>query len=308
MKNIVNFGFKFSTLYFINCDVQSKTTSDVFDTVNNLCIMIGVNVEIHQCQTKEKLKNTFRDIEGKAKDSGDVPIIHIESHGSRSGIRLESGGEFTREELSGWFCRINVACQNNLMVFLASCSGGFTATTFLDFLTKEGKEQRAPMLAFIGPNKDITLGHLHPKIEAFYTTLLKKEKRDLYKAVEVLNDGVNSSMAQFFYCTGVQVFHDFMEQYIAGDMAGRLKDRQSFLAYIEGIKAQFFDKKGFPADEVAVRQFVLTSLDEDIYRGMLNEIWTNYFMVDLYPDNRSRFPHVGGINGWDEMVRRVTEE
>jgi hypothetical protein len=307
VKNIVNFGFKFSTLYFLNCDARAKTTSDVFDTIKNLCIMIGVNAEMHECQTKEKLKTSFRVIEARAKNDGDVPFLHLESHGSRLGIRLESGAKFTRGELSEWFCRINVACQNNLMVFLAACSGGFTATTFLDFLTKNGKEQRAPMLALIGPNTDITLGHLHPKIEEFYTTLLKKEKRDLYKAVEILNDEGDSSTEPFFYCTSVQIFHDFMERYIAGDMADRFKDRQSFLAHIEEIKAQFIAEKGFPAGEMAVRQLAVTLLDEETYRGMLNEIWTNYFTVDFYPENRSRFPHVGGINGWDEMVERVSK-
>jgi hypothetical protein len=95
------------------------------------------------------------------------PVLHVEAHGlnDRSGLLFLPSGEQMKWAEVADLCRsLNEATKNNLVVFLATCTG-FEATRGVDVL------RTTPFCFMLGPDRDVMNAELVGATSRFYLEL-----------------------------------------------------------------------------------------------------------------------------------------
>jgi hypothetical protein len=118
-------------------------------------------VSFDEPETAEDFRGALINIRDHLLSTGEIPLLHIETHGDPDGITLRSGQSLGWCQLKGILTEINIASKLNLMVVLAACHG--------DNLVKTMRlTDRCPIWGSIGPQTTVPAGGLLDSFKIFY--------------------------------------------------------------------------------------------------------------------------------------------
>ena len=126
-------------------------------------ITVSSKTELIEClkSLEPKVKNGFR------------PILHFDAHGSKEhGLEIGVTGNFVSwAEITNELRKLNIACRNNLFVFVSSCYGYY----LLKALTIK---EPCPFFIMFGHTDIVTFGEIESSIAPFYSQLFKTGRID----------------------------------------------------------------------------------------------------------------------------------
>ena len=149
--------------------------------------------------TKQEFIDTLYIIEKKM-TKGEVFTLHLETHGSESGIRFSSDECITWEFFFECIRPINIKMGHNLILIMAMCKGGA-------IISHIEPDKRAPYKAFIGTYRIITQDEVCRGFHAFYENY--SNMLDIVEGMRALDleiDGVDPKKKTFWCQTAESIF------------------------------------------------------------------------------------------------------
>lgn len=222
------------------------------------------------CQNKDEVLVAISHAAERAQRTGISPVLHIEAHGGELGLEgpnRQGNTEFLAwDALTGPLQNLNRATKCNLVVFVAACTGiaGIQALT---------RGPVAPAVALVGPCSEVAPRDLLEGQKEFYRRCMD----DMPQLVDALESASNEIGTVVFEYESVVVlaYETFVE-----DLLKRLRQTTN-----EGaIDVQNTPTDNFPSSHV------------------LQTIWDEMFMIDIYPENQKHF----GVD-WNTIVKLLTE-
>ena len=140
-------------------------------------------VEFAEPITKAELLEVLEKIRNEALN-GILPMIHFECHGCEDGLGTASGELVEWDEIREILIEINRSTKLNLMIVIAACNGAYLIKVCT-------KLEAAPFWAIIGPEVEVSAGHIQDNFGRFYESLFSDLNGD--KAMNILNEGVAHS-------------------------------------------------------------------------------------------------------------------
>lgn len=230
---------------------------------------VEVNLKLHVITTREDFFAILSSLTEDARRSDLTPILHIETHGNENGIELASGDFLLWEDLKDSFIDLNTQSKNNLFITLAACSGAYLVKTL-------SLTDRAPCWGLVGPKKTILPNELLSSFSAYYRELLATgdggaAMRQLKIAAPQCEDMFYLTISEIFF---EQVFNKYLAVSCSEEA---IKDRVRRIR--DNCKGT--DIPNFIIDKLK-RKLADPSEAFEKYKS-------NFFMIDLYPENEKRF-------------------
>jgi hypothetical protein len=226
-------------------------------------------------QNKKEFYSALKLIEKEATESGLYPMLHIDCHGSKSGLQLKNGEEITWAELRDYLIDINKACRLNLVITLAACNG-----THLIYVVN--KLDRAPFRALIAPVHEISAGEIEADFKAFYETFFRTLSGD--EAMKALNRGIISNDLKYNFFSIKGLFLKAYAKYLANHCIG--KGRQKRIEELLSKSRKNPDVRRHNIGDIRKRiKDELKKIEEPRFY----EVKKRFFFEDLYPENEKQF-------------------
>jgi hypothetical protein len=137
------------------------------------------DVRFAEFTTREALNERLSEIAGGLAKTREIPIVHIESHGTDDGqgIVPVSGGLVRWKELRAPLEEINANSGLHVLLVLALCSGA-------QIIELVDPTERAPFWGYVGSDKVVSAGAVEKGFPPFYSTLFATN--DLVRATQAL--------------------------------------------------------------------------------------------------------------------------
>lgn len=247
-----------------------RLREDIMDT--SMSLDAGSMIRYYRTESLNDLAASIVALVTEYKKGEMVPAIHVEGHGlvGERGFALPNGDQCRWEVFRDYITPLNVAMQLNLMVVLATCFGG-------SFVRAIRTTDPAPVWGLIGPTREITAGQVHGDFGAFYRTLFKTGSGG--QAIQVLNERAIKGLYMRTTAEGffLEVWKGYKRDYCSKDT---MKTR------VRRIYRQGKELKN--GHHVSIGQLKRRlKKDESAHFSQYRD---RYFMFDLYPSNRARFP------------------
>jgi hypothetical protein len=255
---------------------DSKTGEDLYDVVvfPKSRALEGLQTDFSRVANEAELTRKLLAIAHAAKVANHHPIIHLETHGTESGIALGDGSFVSWRNLAPLFARINEACRMNLLVVALACQGWNLTYSLMP-------SDRAPVFMLVGPPDDMTAAALLSASSGFYESLFAE--LDVNKGLVAMNKQldfkdwpVRPATAEILFC---RVFRLYLKE-LGSNSA--LQERENELV------ARFARQKSLDVMQTAELRLALRA-DLSEHRQAYNRLRETFLMLDLFPDNRARF-------------------
>jgi len=218
------------------------------------------------CRSKADVIRAIAHAQAFMRRTKQIPVLHIETHGDTQGLEGPDGvggyEQLSWGEITGPLQMLNIETGCNLVVVVAACTGfaGISALT---------KGPRAPAIGLIGPTAELTGSDLLNGMKELYRGWRGEgpRMRDMVASASRETTGVHFEF---------EPFSTLFYEALVADLVRRLRQEKARMA--EGHMPAAIPT--FPPAYV------------------LQRIWDEMFMMDVEPENRSRF----GI----DMTRVVT--
>ena len=239
-----------------------STGSELKESIDGYVGLLPKQPRVSFCQVSSKadFEQGLKTLGSSCRNTGMIPILHIEIHGCEQGLGLSSGEFVKWEELHDLLEPINTVCGNKLLVTLAVCCGAY-------FMQTLQINRHVPFWGIVGSFEPLQVNKLLACYKQFYKTYLNT--LDLNAAVCALQKANMQTTANYRLVTSVETFVKVYSDYIKTHMSpGALRRRAQ--------KAIASEYPNISVDERVVmeRQFVEKAL------GRKN---------DDYQDARKRF-------------------
>lgn len=161
-------------------------------------------VHFWTAQTREEFLGRLKQIEDDVRTTGRPPIVHLETHGDRSGLFVTSGETVTWADLKGPLTNINITARLNLLVVVAACHGEALLSVLQAY-------DRAPVWGMIGPNRPVYDTEIDQANAAFYGTL--HSTVDGAVAVRAMRAATGGERSPFGFYSAQWFFREVMRGY-----------------------------------------------------------------------------------------------
>lgn len=259
-----------------------KTGWALFDELQPAALVSAppVDVDFIRVQSRKEFVAAVRRIAEDFRDSGKLPLLHIETHGSDEGIGSTGSDGVSWSELMAELIPLNQVTGLRLWVVLAACEG-------LWGLKMAQPVPRAAFLALLGPNQPISAGKLQTAVLQFYRTLLRDPNGNA--AIKAMNEAVAPEPAAFGIVNAETLFKDVYTAF--------LRDRCSepeLTRRVEGIARaaalRFKAEHGVELLTESAQQFrSLARQHVEAVDEHFTECRRHFFFTDLFPENEQRF-------------------
>ncbi|MGV1013020.1 MAG: hypothetical protein ACOYBS_11285 [Flavobacterium sp.] len=200
------------------------------------------------------------------------PIIHLELHGSKTGLEINDRTSITWEELQFRLSELNFICGGNLFITLATCYGGFIHKAIKPNL-------RAPFWGFVGAFEEVFYPEILSNFNAFYDEFLQSQ--DLKQAVIRLNKANENQKSPFQFQNTEYAFKIAYENYEKKYLTPEMVEKRLGQGLIEARK---FPELSSWKDESVKNMLKFYMVDSN---DLLKEdMMRNFFMWDVFPQNR----------------------
>lgn len=299
--------FFFNKIYYINADFDSSVHRDLFQSITNYSIFYSneeIECEYKYINSKGELKDYLREIKQNI-SNGKFPFIHITCHGGDKGIKLPSSGRLFWNELAHFLLEINITCKNNLFVVFACCEGAYIALPMINrILATNNDRKKAPLFGYIGAVGKISLKEIETGFTEFYELLFKGFSSQIYSldsAIDKLRKATDTPV-QVASCRFL--FERIVESFLRESIK-KFKNDLTFDAYILERLKEYFRKTGEAPNFENYSKLRNILMDEKFLIDLYNKLRKTYFMIDLYPENDTRFDKIGSISNWNNMLRNI---
>lgn len=245
-----------------------KTGTKLEEDIDSfICALeIKTKVELKNLSSKKEFIIELNDIKYNIEKESEIPLLHIEAHGSsdKKGIVFPNGDFMSWEDLKPILTEINVKTRFNLFVVFAMCNGA----NFLDTV-KIG--ERCPFECMIGPIKNIEQRPLLSTFSRFYQNIFRGN--DLVEAVKDINLMQDNRKTPYLLITADLLFSQVMEKIELDDTYAKELYRKA------------------KRDNIVPRQSVgsIKRMIKREWPTMIDTIRSEYYMLDIFPENKSRF-------------------
>lgn len=225
---------------------------------------------LRACSSKREVLDAIAEATDVAQRTPLRPVLHLETHGCKAGLTggTSSGDLLRWDELTDSLQALNVATKCNLVVVVAACYG-YGAVISLS------KGPRAPAMAIVGPAEEIMPSDLFEGTKELYRRWMDADANLQVAAVSATQQASNVSfVVEPFAMLAYEVL---TEHWVVSLRPDEQEARRASLL------AQMLDPSD--ADMLARMEDCFPLPPGDV----LQRIWDEMFMIDLYPDNRDRF-------------------
>ncbi len=227
-----------------------------------------------RCRTKLEVIAAIERAAELAQDSGFVPILHLEAHGSKSGLSGpdDVGGQdlLPWEDLVDPLQHLNSATRCNLVVVVAACIGFAGIGAFR-------RGPRAPAVALVGPDASVFPRDLLSGTKELYRRL-RDNDANLQRSAESASQ--QAGKVRFEPGPFVTLFYEAFVEGVIVEM--RPRETQLHIERIAAMARESSQYSSAKIDDYAAKL-------PQIRPTILQKIWDDMFMIDLYPENKDRF-------------------
>ncbi|MGP5564868.1 hypothetical protein [Vreelandella alkaliphila] len=231
-------------------------------------------VEFAEPITKSELFDVLEKIRNEAL-SGIYPMIHFECHGCEDGLGTASGEMVEWDEIRETLIEINRATKLNLMIVIAACNGAH-------LIKVSTKLDAAPFWAIIGPEVEVTAGHIQDNFGRFYESFFSDLDGD--KAIGILNEGAEHQDRAYHFLSAAGLFSRAYRAYYKSHCVGKKKKERIEHLVSEAMKNSDVKRRGVAWARQQVKKGLAS---EGQHFDKLRERF--FFIADL-PENDARFP------------------
>lgn len=286
----IDWHCKFSKIYVIESlpEGEHKTGKELFD---DYLLYGGMELEFQEEKNglKRKLQREYIDAKTRAdffaalekvlaetNECGVGPIIHLEMHGYKHGVILSSGESVDWKETRERFLDIHVACECNLFITLAVCEGA-------DLYMAVDIRSRCPFWGLLGSIQKISTATVAQGFGEYYRIFLTE--MNARKAFNALN-AISGNAGTYFSLVNTQNLfaysfkNAFSQKGISRVVDGILDELP------KKIRKEYVQKYGKHGIRPYIKQSILT---DKLKQKYLDEWQSNFFLWDIFPQNRERF-------------------
>lgn len=234
------------------------------------------NIFYYSATTRAALISVLNGVISAARDQQFSPILHIDSHGSTTGMStaMVGGESMSWSELATYLVEINRACKFNLILVTSSCHGA----NVISQLTPPGP---APFWGNIGP-PDSTNNHaLLGDFGEFYKIFLSRF--EFTPAFEALNARIIDRSHRYVFTTAdywfIKLYAAFVHQEGSKVQLHRRVDRVFNL--IPGAARQGRKR------QAAIRKRLMDQMQDHV--GYYKKFSLEFFMEEACPGTIERF-------------------
>lgn len=232
-------------------------------------------VELYHAAGRREFLSCIKAVGDLAEEHGSSPILHLETHGSPSGLQFADCSRATWEEIAAPLADLNRISQMNLLVFAGLCHGW----SMIDILKPV---QRAPVFGMIGPMEEVQAGELLTATKKLYERLLQPN-HDLRAALDEANGSPAVEQWRFRWMSAELMFCRVFERYVAEISHGEVRTER-----LNRLVADITQAKNLNLNQtMKLRSSVETDLDN--HEAWFDHYREHFLLLDLYPENRHRF-------------------
>ena len=230
----------------------------------------GLYVEFVEVEGRTDLFVALATVKSTIERTGQVPLLHLETHGAVEGLSLKSG-EFVRyDDLFLPLREMNILVQNNLFVVVAACSGAHLIQII-------NPSARSPVWGFCGPSKEVTAQDIFRGYKAFYKEAVTTG--DMNRALSQLKAAIPHCADLFHIWNSEYLFLHAFRRYLTDWCSPQAIDRRTD-AIIAKSKADLGDAPNWREYERNIRTRLGT---EEGQRREFDRLKRHFFFHDLYP-------------------------
>jgi hypothetical protein len=230
-------------------------------------------VEFADPITKVELFEVLERIRNEALN-GIYPMIHLECHGCEDGLGTASGELVEWDEIREILIEINRSTKLNLMIVIAACNGAHLVKV-------STKLDAAPFWAIIGPEVEVSAGHIRDNFGKFYESFFSDLDGD--KALNILNEGATHLERTYHFLSAAGLFSRAYRTYYKSHCAGKGKKERIEHLVTEALKNPEVNKRGVAWARQQVKQGLAC---EDKHFEKLRK---RFFFIDQFSENDARF-------------------
>lgn len=255
-------------------DGELNTARHLREDLRDIAAYVAEGLEVRYFRIKDRsdIEEALSVLEHEARTSGLIPWLHVEAHGTQDqeGFTTASGAYCPWSTLKTLVTPLNVATNIKVIIVLAACYGG-------SFTKAIRTIDRAPVLAVIGPTREVTSGQVKTDFPSFYKAFF--ETGSLKAAIEALTEHADRGL--YFRTTAEKFFYDVWASYKATECSDEQIDMRA-----RGIYRRLKQERVPNPPNIGRLKLLFRNAEQAIFEKYRDI----YFMYDLFPDNRLRFP------------------
>ena len=231
-----------------------------------------------ECSSKLEVICSIERATNIARNSRMIPVLHLEAHGNEIGLVGPNGSQgvelLTWDELIEPLQTLNLATLCNLVVVVAACIGfaGIKALV---------RGPRAPAIALVGPDAPIMNSRLLSATKELYRRWMDHDPRLDEIAVSASRE---AGTVSFEWEPFAVLAYDALSEQLIISMR---KDQQHM--QMNRIRQRMLEPNTLLSTEI---EHQLSRFSPSLQGNLIQRMWDEMFMIDIYPDNRERF----GVN------------
>lgn len=226
------------------------------------------NVLYRRVDSSAEFLELLSDLKEAALSAGDIPVLHIECHGSRGGLQFSDGSFVTWADLKAPLTSLNVATRMNLLVVVSACEGSALTYTL-------GLVDRAPLHGLIGPVRTVVPEELMRAYLALYETLMRT--RSARQAVDAMR---HASPDTFVYRAAEWLF-----QYVWDKYQATYETNEARLE--RGRRMAANPPANYDGPPIQPELFAQLLAEKN--REFFDAYRRRFFLCDLFPEHETRF-------------------
>lgn len=202
-------------------DSEMKTGKQIYDDQ-----LMHINAEypilkseLVQVKTSGEFVDALRQLTHQVNEQNVIPLLHIECHGSKRGLKMADGTMLPWARLKNELIPLNRATKLNLVVVVGACNGGHLIGT-------ASHMDGAPFFGVIGVDGEITSGDLERRFKSFYRTLFETAG-DANAALDSLNQGADDPSQKFMFLGARRFFAESFRKYYWNYCRGKQKRKRT---------------------------------------------------------------------------------
>ena len=240
------------------------------------------------CKSKSEVLSSIKNATEIAKKTEMRPVLHIEAHGDTKknglwGPNGKGGLELLRwDELREPLQRLNLETRCNLVFVVAACTGfaGIKALV---------QGPRAPAVALVGPGASIMSDNLLSATKKFYSCWMDPDPR--LKDIAISASHVAGKASFEWVPFAVLAFNAIAELLIVSMRQDQRRKQ------VNRFRRKMLEETILSSAEIEYR---LSQFSPSLQADLIQHLWDEMFMIDLYPENKERF----GVN-WTKRVEML---
>jgi hypothetical protein len=239
-----------------------------------------------ECTSQLEVVSSIERVTNLARKSGIIPVLHLEAHGDEKGLWGPDGNGgvqlFSWDELTEPLQRLNLETRCNLVVVIAACIGfaGINALVC---------GPRAPAIALVGPDSAIMDSDLLNGTKEIYRRWMDCNPKLDEIAISASRE---AGTVSFEWEPFAVLAYDALAERLIFLMRQTQQRKQ-----VNRFRKRMLEEAKWSPAEIERR---LSLLSPSIQATLIQQLWDEMFMIDLYPENRERF----GVN-WTEIADLV---